>query len=518
MTMYIYDCLYGKVEFGKKVIRCMLTPEIQRLREVRLGNINSLCLTGSANINRYEHSVGTAYLALINMQENISNFSKEEKDVFIYAALFHDLANGPFGHAYEYIVEKQGFIPENSIGDVILGKMSGSHRKGVKLEPFYLGEPNEIGTVLSKKEVKAIDEIVRGDNASCSKILSDVIDIDNIDNVYRMAFHMGIPIDASIPVELAKGIVCKNNKILFKNQVVPYLYDWYETRSKVYALLLYNPQDFAAKCMMADEMDAVLEKDPSIIKWQFTDSELIAALCNVKDEYWDDMLVPTTQEGEYNSVMLFQMLSNKSTARDALEMLGVHVPSSANINITANEDKVVIEFYNTEYSFTEGRLYKKIKVCMNPSRIIKRLMRGDLFACVGIYVSQEIDLYELFSDYKSRRVFEMECNQYLETTLGETEYAVAFHAIVDKNKTNRQLEINFVSEECLTIGHNTHEILIGAFLRNANYGLAKTGGLAEPRRKRVSNAVYNFLQSKGINSYEHRLFSEVENIGQRDNR
>ena len=68
--MYIYDCLYGKMEFNKKVIRCILTPEMQRLREVRLGNINSLFLTGSANINRFEHSVGTAYLATINENAN----------------------------------------------------------------------------------------------------------------------------------------------------------------------------------------------------------------------------------------------------------------------------------------------------------------------------------------------------------------------------------------------------------------------------------------------------------------
>ena len=54
--MYIYDCLYGKIEFDDIIYKCMLKPEMQRLREVRLGNINSLLLTGSANCNREEHS------------------------------------------------------------------------------------------------------------------------------------------------------------------------------------------------------------------------------------------------------------------------------------------------------------------------------------------------------------------------------------------------------------------------------------------------------------------------------
>lgn len=66
--MYIWDALYGKIEFSSLVYKCMLTPEVQRLREVRLCNINSLCLTGSSNINRFEHSVGTAYLAAVNAE------------------------------------------------------------------------------------------------------------------------------------------------------------------------------------------------------------------------------------------------------------------------------------------------------------------------------------------------------------------------------------------------------------------------------------------------------------------
>ena len=70
VNMYIYDALYGKIEFPSLVWKCMLTPEVQRLREVRLCNINSLCITGSANTNRFEHSVGTAFLATLNIKNN----------------------------------------------------------------------------------------------------------------------------------------------------------------------------------------------------------------------------------------------------------------------------------------------------------------------------------------------------------------------------------------------------------------------------------------------------------------
>ena len=297
---------------------------------------------------------------------------------------------------------------------------------------------------------------------------------------------------------------------------MPYLYDWYETRSKVYNLLLYNPQDFSAKCMLADVMDAVLEKEPSLIKWQFTDTQLVDALRGIKEEYWEEIFVPIIKVKQYESDLIFEKLSDENVVRETLEMLEVSVPANANISVTVLDKRIDISFYNTEYYYENGCLYKKARNCMNPSRIINRLMRGDLFACVGIYVSPQVELYDLFSNYKKRRAIEIECNQYLENVLEEREYSIAFHAIVDKNKTNRQLEINIETGECVTIGRNTHEILLGVFLRNAKYGLAKVGDLSKPRRKKISNAILGFLQSMEIECCEHKLYSEVEYSGKRD--
>ena len=118
--MYIYDVLYGKIDFSPMIWKCLFTPEVQRLREVRLCNINSLCITGSSNINRFEHSVGTAFLAQYNVLINRSKYitHEHELDLFIVAALLHDVANGPFGHSYEYLMEKQGFVPEKGLKNI----------------------------------------------------------------------------------------------------------------------------------------------------------------------------------------------------------------------------------------------------------------------------------------------------------------------------------------------------------------------------------------------------------------
>lgn len=498
--MCIYDCMYGEIKFKRKIIRCMLTPEMQRLREVRLGNINSLFLTGCTNINRYEHSIGTAYLAMINADANKHFFSREKKESFILAALFHDLANGPFGHSYEYIAGKQGFIPEKSLIDVILPKKNGPYRKLATCEPFYLGEPNEIGRLLSKREIIRVDEIVRGDDSSCSKLLSDVIDIDNIDNVYRMAFHMGIPIDKNVPSKLAEGMVCKDNQVYFKDSVIPYLYDWYDIRSKMYQMLLYNPQDVAAKYMLTEALDNVLKNRPSLIKWHFTDSELISALVKM-DEIWENRFVPLFVERKSELMNFKKKDINEKWIRNVFDDVSISIPDNAKIKITIKDTKINVSFYNTEYCIMDGRIFKKERISYNNSRIIKRLMRGDLYYCLAVVTSDQIDKADLFLEYNSRQSIETECNLFLKQngiSDGDVYYNIGFHPIVDKNKTHRQMEICMLTGERFLIGENSQKLLIGIVLKNAIYGLANKGGLSEKKRRILQEGVCKFLRHNGV--------------------
>lgn len=136
--MYIWDALYGKIEFDSLVNRCMMSPEVQRLREVRLCNINSLCaLQGVqtqtvlsiplARISR------PGFSSLSHIAQSHLRLDKIEKEIFIIAALLHDVANGPFGHSYEYIMEKQGFVPEKGLGDVLSFEGNGINKVACKI-------------------------------------------------------------------------------------------------------------------------------------------------------------------------------------------------------------------------------------------------------------------------------------------------------------------------------------------------------------------------------------------------
>jgi hypothetical protein len=102
-SRYILDTLYGVLRFPEYIWEILFVPEMQRLRELRLYNINSLYFTGGANINRYEHSLGACYLALQCIEANLSSIPKKEKMLIVIAALLHDLYNAAFGHSLEYV-------------------------------------------------------------------------------------------------------------------------------------------------------------------------------------------------------------------------------------------------------------------------------------------------------------------------------------------------------------------------------------------------------------------------------
>lgn len=517
--MYIYDCLYGKIDFDKIIYQCMLTPEMQRLREVRLGNINSLFLTGCANVNRFEHSVGTAYLAKINVEANLNKCSKKDKDNFILAALFHDMANGPFGHSYEYIQEKKGFIPERNIGSVIEGKKTGSHKKQATLEPIYLGEVNGVRRLLKTDDIECINGIVSGENEIFSKLISDSIDLDNIDNVFRMAYHMGIDFNKQIPILLAKGLICRNNNVYFENSVIPYLYEWYEVRSRMYQMLLYNPQDFAAKCMLAEVMDVTLMKRPEKIKWYFTDSELIQSIRALGEEWIDSRVkIKYIENEKYTIEELDELLTKPELVKDILETcFHISVSDSATISYGYKRERIDIIFYNTTYMYENKCLYKQIKTCINPSQIVTRMMCGDLYQCTGIYKTTHLQCYDMFCDYDRRQEFERECNSVLDKIINDKDYIITFHAIIDKNKTNRQLNIRTLSGEEFNIGKPTKDVLIGVFIKSPSYGMAKGKVLSRKRKEQLESCMLGFFKEKGIEDISIcKLYNEVELLGKCD--
>lgn len=544
--MYILDALYGIINFSPIVYKCMLSPEVQRLREVRLCNINSLFITGSANTNRFEHSVGTAYLASINInskaQEHLSLKTKE-KEAFVIAALLHDVANGPFGHSYEYIMEKKGFIPEQGLADVLrddaISTGIGAHRNSSPFETIFFGRLRELHSLLNKPQITNVTQIISGCH-NLSKLISDSIDLDNIDNVFRMAYHMGIGFRREAPITLAKSMYIENGVVVFKEDSKTYLEEWYSVRQKVYKFLLLNPQEFAGKYMLTEAMDILFEcisqgkAEGRDIKWNYTDYQLMEELNRLK-EIWikrKTLLLDGIDSSEINLIISSSesIETKKARLKEYLERLTLNVPIkekgktgeskqlllSKNFKFQSENDVVLIENRNVIFEINRGKLYKVLNIRYNASQIVSRLMTGNLYQCLMILETPDTEKYGAFLDYSQRIALEDELEARMKSDKAFSRFIIGVHPILDINKTERQLKVKLSGQDQpVVIGKTaSKKLLIGVFIKNEPYGIRHAIAFSSKEKDGLIKTITDFFTSyfpNGVNAIP--LYEEAEKYG-----
>lgn len=286
-SRYILDPLYGRVDLPSYVWITSTVPELQRLREVRMCNINSLSLTGAASVNRFEHAIGTAHLARVWAQAWPLGLDPASTKVFILAALLHDIGSAAFGHSVEYQLSRHGFEHESLFDLLRAQPVSDAHSgfpyRHTTYDPVYFGLRRELPNVLSDEELKSIASLVRGEG-TLGPLISGSIDLDNIDNVYRLAYHMGIKRSPRPAMTLTRGLFMREGRLTILDQAVPALTDWIATRERLYDYLLLNPDEFSAKCMLERALHLTRSNREIWENWTHVDNSLIDTLFRIGGE------------------------------------------------------------------------------------------------------------------------------------------------------------------------------------------------------------------------------------------
>jgi HD superfamily phosphohydrolase len=166
----IKDPVHGYVEVEDYALALLDSPALQRLRYIHQLGFSYLVYPG-ANHTRFEHSLGTMYLADVASRK--FGLSDAERTLVTAAALLHDIGHGPFSHASEPILEQllhrthddiEGIVHEQ-VGDVLL-------QHGI--------DPDEICAVVNGHH--ALSGIIHGD-----------LDVDRMDYLLRDAYYTGAP-------------------------------------------------------------------------------------------------------------------------------------------------------------------------------------------------------------------------------------------------------------------------------------------------------------------------------------
>ena len=263
------DALYGPISLNVSE-EALTVPELQRLRSVRLCNINSPYITGGDGLNRFEHAIGTAYLAQL-LSEKFT-IEQPDKEAFILAALYHDIVTAPFGHSLEYLFEA---VTGDEYEHANIWQMFLSGKTVPISMPIYFNNKFSLNSIVDYNIIEKICSILSG-NHVLSKILVNDIDIDNIDNVYRFAYHIGIRFDPNIPINLALALNYDGEKLL-GNENSKFLFsNWFEVREMLYGYLLENEGEFQAKALLERAfIESIKDQTISLDDWILTDYEII---------------------------------------------------------------------------------------------------------------------------------------------------------------------------------------------------------------------------------------------------
>jgi uncharacterized protein len=189
-----------------------LTPRVRQLIDTadfrRLARISQLGLVSlvypAAIHTRFEHSLGVYRLALLYAKQlaHDEHFSRTVRaadvEVFIVAALLHDLGHWPFCHPIEDIrlpsvpsheLFANSFLLEGEIADVL------RHDWDVN--------PRDVVALLSEKPRDATGKIL-------ASMLSGPIDIDKMDYLSRDSLHAGVPYGRHFDQQRLLGSLCLN--------------------------------------------------------------------------------------------------------------------------------------------------------------------------------------------------------------------------------------------------------------------------------------------------------------------
>jgi len=190
-------------------------PLTHRIRQVidaadfrRLARISQLGLVSlvypAAHHTRFEHSLGVFRLGLLYLKRLAhderfqSAVSPENAEVFLAAALLHDLGHWPFCHPIEDI-ELPGVPSHELFANSLLleGEIADVLRHDWNVQP------REVVALLSEKPRDAASRVL-------ASMLSGPIDIDKMDYLFRDSLHAGVPYGRHFDQQRLLGSLCLN--------------------------------------------------------------------------------------------------------------------------------------------------------------------------------------------------------------------------------------------------------------------------------------------------------------------
>lgn len=258
MVKIIQDPVFGPIKADGVILDLIDSPEFQRLRRIKNLGLCSLVFPG-ANHTRFEHSIGTYYLASL-YNEHLRTMSDELK----IAALLHDIGHFPYSHTIEEFYMETEKIDHLQAGiNLIEGKAE-----------------SEIPAILEKHGIDPhwVSSILKGISNVLSEIISGPLDADELDYLRRDSFYCGVSIGYVNPLRIIDVSSVYEGQIVSEEKGLSDIESLLISR-----FLMYQAVYFHKTCRIANKMLGIAARLAEAIGTsRMVDEELMALLLSKK--------------------------------------------------------------------------------------------------------------------------------------------------------------------------------------------------------------------------------------------
>jgi len=210
----------------------------------------------------------------------LAAYTDRERMAFHASVLLHDIGTPPFAHLLEYHLRErlpEGWNHEEMIDRIIWDNGAPENRA----HQIFAGRSTEVRRVLKEDNLDAsiVEDIVTGRHP-LAKLLFGTIDFDNLDNVTRMAWGLGLLTTTEPILKIAENIgVSRDGRLSLRSAYRGDVRAWSELRMRVYQTLLFDRTAMAAQAALSEAIRIALDKEViSPQEWDRSDESLIDTL------------------------------------------------------------------------------------------------------------------------------------------------------------------------------------------------------------------------------------------------
>lgn len=216
-SKFIRDSIHGDLPITELEKEIMDYPQFQRLRRIKQLGFTSLIYPG-ANHSRFEHCIGTMYLASLLGKE--LNLTDDEIQLVRLSGMLHDIGHGPFSHVSESVMDvKHEELTEFVIKNTSISTKLSENYNLDKIVDIINGK-GKLGPIISGElDVDRMDYLIR--DSHYTGVAYGVIDVDRIITNLKLEKYLVLDI---------KGVQAAESMLVARYFMYPSVYQHHTTR------------------------------------------------------------------------------------------------------------------------------------------------------------------------------------------------------------------------------------------------------------------------------------------------